>query len=214
MTPNVVSWIKMQMKIIPLPLDYKRQTLAETYPGCGQKVYSETSDKDPPEYPWMVLVCTQYQQDTADSSGKKIKCGQICGGTLISSKHIVTATSCLAQADINNTVVFLEVTSVQNALMSLDYLFLSEIHPYPGPTQGDTVAVIQLEKNVNFGSNVNQICLTEPLTWNQDEDKALITGWQEFNQIDGDTTGASAVTVMMKSEEYCSVQFENVFIKK
>ena len=211
MTPNVVSWIKMQMEFIPLPLDYKRQSpSAVTYPGCGQKIFSDTSDIDPPEHPWMVLVCSQYHQDQADSSGKKIKCGQKCGGTLISSQHIITAASCLAQANINNTVVFLEVASVQKALKSLDYLFLSEIHPYQGPTQGDTVAIIKLEKEVNFGSTINQICLTEPLASYQDEDEALITGWQ----INGERTDAIAVTVMMKSEEYCSKQFENVFIKK
>ena len=149
----------------------------------------------------------------ADSSGKKIKCGQMFGGSLISSQHIITAASCLAQADINNTVVFLEVTSVQNALMSLDYLFLSEIHLYPGPTQGDTVAIIKLEKEVNFGSTINQICLSEPFTSYQDVDEALITGWQEFDQINAETTDASAVTVTIKSEEYCNEQFENVFIK-
>ena len=209
MTPNVVSWIKMQMQFIPLALDYKRQSpLAETYPGCGQKIFS---DADPPEHPWMVLVCSQYQQDQADSSGKKIKCGQMCGGSLISSQHIITAASCLAQADINNTVVFLEVTSVQNALMSLDYLFLSEIHIYTGPTQGDTVAIIKLEKEVNFGSTINQICLTASY---QAEGEALIPGWREFDQIDGETTDSIAVAVTMKSGEYCIEQFENVFIKK
>ena len=98
--------------------------------------------------------------------------------------------------------------------MSLDYLFLSEIHPYPGPTQGDTVTIIKLEKEVNFSSAVNKICLTEPLASYQDETEALTPGWQEFNQINGETTDAIAVTVMMKSEEYCSKQFENVFIKK
>ena len=209
MTPNVVSWIKMQMQFIPLALDYKRQSpLAETYPGCGQKIFS---DADPPEHPWMVLVCSQYQQDPADSSGKKIKCGQMCGGSLISSQHIITAASCLAQSDINNTVVFLEVTSVQNALMSLDYLFLSEIHIYTGPTQGDTVAIIKLEKEVNFGSTINQICLTASY---QAEGEALIPGWREFDQIDGETTDSIAVAVTMKSGEYCIEQFENVFIKK
>ena len=213
MTPNVVSWIKMQMQVIPL--DYKRQSPpAVTFPGCGQKIFSETFDLDPPKHPWMVLVCSQYQQDQADSSGKKIKCGQTCGGTLISSQHIITAASCLAQADINNTVVFLEVTSVQNALMSLDYLFLSEIHPYPGQTQGETVAIIKLEKEVNFGFTLNWICLTEPFASYQDGDTALITGWQEFGQINAETTDASAVTVTMKSEEYCSEQLKNVFIKK
>ena len=203
----------MQMEVIPLPLDYKRQSpLAETYPGCGQKIFSDT---DHPEHPWMVLVCSQYKQDPADSSGKKIKCGQMCGGTLISSQHIITAASCLTQADINNTVVFLEVTSVQKALMSLDYLFLSEIHPYPGPTQGDTVAIIKLEKEVNLGSTINHICLTEPLSTSyQAEDEALILGWREFDQINKDTTDSIAVTVTMKSEEYCIEQFEDVFIKK
>ena len=108
----------------------------------------------------------------------------------------------------------LDVTNVQKALMSLDYLFLSEIHPYPGQTQEETVAIIKLEKEVNFGSTINQICLTEPLASYQDEDKALITGWQEFDQINGGTTDSIAVTVTMKSEKYCREQFNNVFIKK
>ena len=146
--------------------------------------------------------------------GEKIKCGHICGGTLISSQHIITSASCLAQADINNTVVFLEVTSVQKALVSLDYLFISEIHRYPGSTQGDTAAIFKLEKKVNFGSTINKICLSEPFTSYQDEDEAFITGWQESNMINGETTDVSAVTVMMKSEEYCRKQFENVFTKK
>ena len=200
------------MEVIPLPLDYTRQSpIPKTYPGCGQKIFSETSGMNPPEHPWMVLICIQYEQDKEDSSGKKIKCGQMCGGSLISSQHIITAASCLAQADIDNTVVFLEVTSVQNALMSLDYLFLSKIHLYPKPTQGDTLAIIKLENKVNFGSTINQICLSEPFTTYQDGDKALMP---EFSQINGETTYASSVTVMMRSEEYCSKQFKDVFIKK
>ena len=165
-----------------------------------------------PRHPWMALICSQYQQDLTDSSGTSIKCGQFCGGALVSNDHVITSSSCLSRADINNTVVFLGVTSVQDALMSLDYLFISEIHLHPDSSHGDTVAMIKLENRVNFSSTVNKISLPETFESYQDGDEALIAGWQEGNSQNGDTTDERAVII--KSEEHCIQQFQNKYIQK
>ena len=129
LTPNVLLWIKkMMMDEDPdddMPLEFKRiSTMPE--PECGQIIDSNDPEIKSLQYPWLVDVCVEYEEDKFDSSGNKITCSKLCKGTLISKQDVLTSASCVKTSNENNTVVFLESMNIQDSLDSLDYQFLSK----------------------------------------------------------------------------------------
>ena len=157
-----------------MPLEFKRVSSIEPV-GCGTSIYSNDPEIKSLQYSWLVDICVDYKEDKLDSSGNKISCGELCKGTLITKSDVITSASCVKTSDENNTVVFLGSHNIQDSLDSLDYQFLAKngfvwnppVRIYPDFTLNGTeeykrspdVALIKLEKSVDFGPSVNQICL-------------------------------------------------------
>ena len=245
LTPNVLSWIKKMMKDEDpdddMPLEYKRvSTMPE--PDCGQRIDSNDPEIKSLQYPWLVDVCVEYEEDKLDSSGNKISCSKLCKGTLISKHDVLTSATCVKTSDENNTVVFLESLNIQDSLKSLDYQFLAKnkeiktkvgfpgvgelippvkIHPdysLSGTEEykrAPDVALIKLEKPVGFGPAVNKICLPTTRKTEQDfsNSKAIFATRNEYHPSEGsEVTSKAEVTV--KSTEWCRNEYNLNFIQR
>ena len=245
LTPNVLSWIKKMMKDEDpdddMPLEYKRvSTMPE--PDCGQRINSMDPEIKSVQYPWLVDVCVEYEEDKLDSSGNKILCSKLCKGTLISKHDVLTSATCVKTSDENNTVVFLESLNIQDSLDSLDYQFLSknqEIETKVGfPGNGELippvkihpdyslsgteeykrapdVALIKLEKPVDFGPAVNKICLPTTRKTEQDfsNSKAIFATRNEYQPSEGSEVMSKA-EVTVKSIEWCRNEYNLNFMQR
>ena len=159
-------------------------------------------DVHPGDWPWTVIL--QYQDDVSDSI--------ICGGTLVSSKHVITAAHCLKDA-IPESVVLGEtnITSKYDCLQDIDLcgdepntencfkngrcadkvlnvkVKYSEIHPgytNNGDVPVNDVAIITLETHAKFSRFIQPLCLPKkPVT--EKLTKLSISGWG--NTVDAKT---------------------------
>ena len=227
LTPNVLMWIRKMMRDEDpedeVPLEYKKISLMPE-PGCGKMII----DPQIPhlQYPWLVDVCVDYEEDRTDLSGNKITCSEMCKGTLITKRYVLTSASCVKRSDENNTVVFFGSKDIQDSLSSLDYKFLAKneeiktqggligvgkwntpikIHPDYSPVGTEEymhtpdVALLKLETFLDFDLSINHICLP-PLNKFGPE-------YDYFNQKtiigtkNGFYSGEKEVTV--KSKEWC-----------
>ena len=236
LTPSVLTWIKKIMRDEEpddnMPLEYKRVS-AMPEPGCGKRIYSDDPEIKSLQYPWLVDICVDYEEDTLDSSGNKITCSKMCKGTLITKRDVLTSASCVKTSNENNTVVFLGSLNIQDSLDSLDYQFLAKnqeiktqggfpgvgawklpvrIYPDYSPDgyeeykKAPDVALIKLEKLVDFGPSVNLICL--PTIQETEKDfsnaQAIFALRNEYYPTQESEVSKTEVTV--KSNEWCTNQ--------
>jgi len=164
------------------------QIATATASNCGARISPTRSPQrivggqpaDVREWPWMVSV-------------QSIGFGHICGGTLISSQHVLSATHCfdlvpasslsvkLGEYDLNDfwsdtATIEVGVKSIQNNV------------DYSSSTLVNDITVLTLEREVAFSADVAPICL--PPAGDSFVDKtATITGWGKtnFNDVSGNS---------------------------
>ena len=217
-------------------IEYKRiSSMPES--DCGQRIDSDDPEIKSLQYPWLADICVDYEEDKLDSSGNRITCRKICKGTLISKRDVLTSASCVKTSDENNTVVFLGSIDIHESLESLDYQFLAknqEIKPQVGFSivglwnppvkihpdyslsgkeeykRAPDLALIKLEKLVDFGPSINKICLPTIKETKKDfsNSKAIFGERNRYYSSGENDLSKTEVTVM--SNEWCGDQPDNL----
>lgn len=146
--------------------------------GCG--LHHSNGDRsgtqaNDAEFPWSVaLISTNLKQDLQDKNG------YFCGGSLIHSRVVLSATSCFHNRPASEIVAFVGGRDLTNDSIKANGIPVSEIVRHEDYYDGDrsnNIALLFLSEEVNLGPTIDTICLPEK---NADEPinlQCVATGW-------------------------------------
>ncbi len=117
------------------------------------------------EVPWQAIISVQYVPEGATEA-----LGDLCGATLISPWHVLTAAHCLSPRGIfgpfspKQMTVKLGYTTRPMSLNGEDYgVAKAYVHPeYVPATLANDIALLVLDRKVRIGKYVNPVCLPKP----------------------------------------------------
>jgi len=122
-------------------------------------------------WPWIAAI--GYEADG--------KTDYLCGGTLITARHVVTAAHCLLEDLASVRLGELDLERDDDGA-SPENIKVSKIirHPdYSGRTFNNDIAILELERDVEFRAGIKPICLTDDkrLTPKFENTGVFIAGW-------------------------------------
>jgi len=149
----------------------------------------------PNEYPWQVLVYSYI-------GNKRF----ICGGSIITKKHILTADHCVSPYD--NIEVYLAAHDRSNLPIRNKISNISRHTDQLNPSETDLnkpdVAILTLEIGIeSFNKNIRPICFPSNPNDLFEERFAIVTGWGKTNSTESTSNYLKKADVMVTSNEKC-----------
>ncbi|ODN06574.1 Transmembrane protease serine 11A, partial [Orchesella cincta] len=135
---------------------------------------------DKSQFPWVVALVERKLNGSAI---------HFCGGTLISSKLVLTATHCFSRRQISQTEVwlnernFLLVTDVDHPTIKIKALRLI-VHPNYNPIMNyNDIVLVELSEHVNITERyLRPICLPRDQSYDEKE-YAFTAGWGQISRV-------------------------------
>ena len=153
------------------------------------------------EYPWHIGIQHKFQDHPH------------CGGTIISSKYVITAAHCM-QYSANEIEVLIAEHDTQDSDESKHfYKALVEsviVHEeYNAATINNDIALLKLKDAIEFSQNVYPafLAIKEP----QKDDSVIATGWGHTSYKGSVSNILREVDLTIKSREDCVLAFKNTF---
>ncbi|XP_052739186.1 CLIP domain-containing serine protease B4 isoform X2 [Bicyclus anynana] len=166
------------------------------------------------QWPWQIAL---YQTQLIDSK-------YICGGTLVSHKHVITAAHCVTRKNSakpvykNTLTVYLGKHNLRTSVEGVEIRFVDEIIVYPEynktPFARD-LSILKLKKWVDYTEYVRAACL-----WPEDQTalsnvigkKGSVVGWG-FDDTGVATEELSLVEMPVVDQETCIRSYSAFFDK-
>ncbi|XP_065577993.1 trypsin-1-like isoform X2 [Artemia franciscana] len=151
--------------------------------------------------PWQVGVKWR------DRSTGRFK--HICGGSIISATHVLSAAHCVVGYSVSDFRVVVGGNSLlqpgrEEQILDVGKFIIHENYNRPSRYNND-VAVIRLSKAIRFGNQVQPICLPPDSSYEQDGRKCIISGWGITKPWDETSVSRSllAATVPIMNTAIC-----------
>merc|ERR1719400_804448 len=150
------------------------------------------------EYPWQVGLVS--------ATGRY----PWCGGTLISSQHVLTAAHCTDGASPSSIAVLLGEHRIDDS--DFNRVAISAITDHPGysaSTLDNDFSILTLAEPVTFSSSVSPACL--PATTSEDYagQVATVSGWGTLSSGGNQPTVLNDVQVTVQSNQDCNSAYGN-----
>ncbi|XP_022831461.1 serine protease gd-like isoform X3 [Spodoptera litura] len=166
------------------------------------------------QWPWQIAL---YQTQTVDNK-------YICGGTLVSHKHVITAAHCVTKkssqliVDRNTLTVYLGKHNLRTSVDGVQIKFVSNIivHPdYNATTFSRDAAILELRETVTYSDWVRPACLwpdSDTSLKNVIGKKGSVVGWG-FDETGVATEELSLVEMPVVSQETCIRSYSEFFVR-
>ncbi|XP_034827728.1 serine protease gd-like isoform X1 [Maniola hyperantus] len=166
------------------------------------------------QWPWQIAL---YQIQTVDSK-------YICGGTLVSHKHVITAAHCVTRKNSskpvnkNTLTIYLGKHNLRTSVEGVEIRFVAEITVYPEynktPFARD-LSVLRMRKSVEYTEFVRAACLwpeNQVALSNVIGKKGSVVGWG-FDDTGVATEELSLVEMPVVDQETCIRSYSAFFDK-
>uniref|UniRef100_A0A8C8SDZ0 Peptidase S1 domain-containing protein n=1 Tax=Pelusios castaneus TaxID=367368 RepID=A0A8C8SDZ0_9SAUR len=170
--PAGFSWASL---VVAIPPNHSEQPLILFSPVCGRPRARNRSvggeDSIEGEWPWQVSLF-RYNK-------------HLCGGALISNQWVVTAAHCFQCMNTSDYNVLLGVNKLATSQPHKLSLGVRRIisHPkYSGEASSGDIAVVQLEKPIEFTDYILPICLPAASVRFPAGMKCWVTGWGHIRE--------------------------------
>merc|ERR1719330_1121874 len=141
------------------------------------------------EYPWQVGLVT--------ANGRS----PFCGGTLISSTHVLTAAHCTQRSASSTKVLLGEHNINDNDYNRVDVAEIINHPDYDDGTTDNDYAILRLANPVTFTNEVSPACLPADLSATFTGVLATVTGWGTLSSGGSQPTVLQEVDVTVTSNE-------------
>merc|ERR1712130_682893 len=145
------------------------------------------------EYPWQVGLIS--------SSGSR---SPFCGGTLISSKEVLTAAHCTESGGANYVLVGEHNLNANDGERAVRVCSVLEHNSYNSGTVDYDFAVLRLCEDVTFQTDILPACLPTSSSTSYENIDAVVSGWGTMSSGGSSSSILREVTVRTMSNSACT----------